>query len=106
MLCIAKVAAYHSKWCCTALQVVEQSSLRRRAADLESLLSVTQMRNADLAAELAKMPSKPQLAAEADDEGDSQRLACLQGNAAALALCSLGQLYRSAVLHMNLNSRI
>lgn len=28
---------------------------------------------------------------------EAERLACLQGNAAALAKCSLGQLYRSAL---------
>ena len=80
------------------VQVKEQSALRQRAADLENLLLVTQTRNADLAAELAKAPRRQQLAAKGDADADPERLACLQGNSAALAQCSLGQLYRSAVL--------
>ena len=94
------VAERHLKWCFAALQAEEQSALRQRAAGLEGLLSVSQMRNADLAAELAKTPFKWQPAAKAgagaDADADSQQLACLQGNLAALAQCSLGQLYRSA----------
>ncbi|CAK0737604.1 hypothetical protein CVIRNUC_000940 [Coccomyxa viridis] len=77
----------------TSQQAKQQSALRQRAADLENLLMVTQTRNADLAAELAKTPRRQQLAAKGDADADPERLACLQGNSAALAQCSLGQLY-------------
>ena len=100
---LKSVHIVHCRICKSAFKVVlrcvqakEQSALRQRAADLENLLLVTQTRNADLAAELAKTP-RQQLAAKGDADADPERLACLQGNSAALAQCSLGQLYRSAV---------
>ena len=70
--------------------------MRQRAADLESVLSATQKRCADLAAELASVRSEQHPVREAGSS-EAERLACLQGNAAALAKCSLGQLYRSAL---------
>lgn len=70
--------------------------MRQRAADLESVLSATQKRCADLAAELASVRSEQHPVREAGSP-EAERLACLQGNAAALAKCSLGQLYRSAL---------
>ena len=105
------VHAVHCQVCRSAFKVVlrcvqakEQSALRQRAADLENLLLVTQTRNADLAAELAKAPRRQQLAAKGDADADPEQLACLQGNLAALAQCSLGQLYRSAVLCVQFHS--
>ena len=76
------------------LQASKQKSLHERIADLESMLSATQKRCADQAAELAgarqdQRPTENATAVEAD------WLACLEGNAAALAQCSIGQLYRS-----------
>lgn len=92
-----QIGKYAFKVVLRCVQAKQQSALRQRAADLENLLMVTQTRNADLAAELAKTPRRQQLAAKGDADADPERLACLQGNSAALAQCSLGQLYRSAV---------
>jgi hypothetical protein len=85
----------HGAFLSFTLQAGERSALRQRAADLESMLSATQKRCADLAAELASVRSE-QLPVQDTGSSEAERLACLQGSAAALARCSLGQLYRSA----------
>ena len=76
------------------LQAGEHSSLRERIADLESMLSATQQRCADQAAELA-VARRDHRSLECTSSSGADRLACLEGDAAALAQCSLGQLYRS-----------
>lgn len=76
------------------LQAGEQTGLRQKAADLECQLCITQKRCADQAAELAAVRRKHSSVGSAS-ASDAGRLACLEGNAPALAQCSLGQLYRS-----------
>ena len=77
-------------------QVSEHGGLRQRVADLESVLSATQKRCADQAAELA-VARRDDGYLEGANSSEADRLACLEGNAAALLQCSLGQLYRSVL---------
>ncbi len=74
-------------------QASEHSGLRQRMADLESMLTATQKRCADQAAELAAA-RRSHKSVEYSSSSEADRLACLEGDAAALAQCSLGQLYR------------
>lgn len=77
----------------TTLQASEYRGLCQRNANLESMLAAAEKRCSDQTAELA-VARRDQKSVKSASSSEADRLACLEGDAAALARCSLGQLYR------------
>ena len=80
----------------TMPQASEHRGLRQRISDLESMLAAAEKRCADQTAEVAAAHRDQKSVGRASSL-EAGRLACLEGDTAALAQCSLGQLYRLAL---------